>query len=161
MKKLLVFYFVCVSTIFLACNNSASTNREDTSLSNVPAATADSSNIPQAAIIEDIHWQLVSLNNEAVSIPTSGKDLFLEFNGTEQRVHGFSGCNIINGGYTKQDNQLSFTQMVSTRMTCPEQGLEDKFITAINSINHYKLDDAGLHLLKGDTTVASFKAVTK
>ena len=55
-----------------------------------------------------------TVNGEKVV--TSEKTPFIEFNEAEGRVHGCLGVNIVNGGYTLDGNNLTFSQLASTMM---------------------------------------------
>ena len=59
-------------------------------------------------------WVFDTVNGEKVV--TSEKTPFIEFNEAEGRVHGCLGVNIVNGGYTLDGNNLTFSQLASTMM---------------------------------------------
>ncbi len=69
------------------------------------------------------------------------KSPFLEFDIQAQRLHGNAGCNIINGGYeTDEANAaaISFPQVISTMMACPDMQVEQNVLQALNLTKSFK-----------------------
>ena len=56
-------------------------------------------------------WTVTSVAGEQVSLPDSLAEAtpFIRFDSAEGRIHGNSGCNIMNGAYTQDGSKLSFT----------------------------------------------------
>ena len=78
----------------------------------------------------------------------------------QKRVTGFAGCNNITGSYTLSGKKLKFV-IASTRMMCPEvqMAVEDFLLKALSSASSYQLDNNGLELFDGETSLALFKAI--
>ena len=53
-------------------------------------------------------WNVLKVNGEEVTVLGDEKP-FVEFNTEESKVHGFTGCNIMNGAYT-QDGKDTVSQ---------------------------------------------------
>ena len=91
-------------------------------------------------------WYVEEVGGDAVSQEME-KQPFLEFNMEEKRLHGNAGCNIINGqfqlGDQKDGNQMiTFGQMISTMMVCPDMEVEGKILKALNAVKSFrKLSD--------------------
>lgn len=99
-------------------------------------------------------WNIIKVDGTAIGQMETTP--FLEFDTVKKQVHGNAGCNIINGGYTQNDNTLKFGDMMRTMMMCPDMPTEDKIINAINKVNKFKagedntivlVDKAGKELL--------------
>lgn len=75
-------------------------------------------------------WKVEQINGETVNI--DGMKLALDVD--EKRVHGNTGCNIINGDLeTDMDtaNSISFSGIGMTRMMCPDSGWETRMVVAL------------------------------
>lgn len=74
------------------------------------------------------------------------KTPFLEFDTKAQRMHGNAGCNIINGGYKTDEKNaasISFSQVISTMMACPDMKIEQTILQALNSVKSLGLLEDG------------------
>lgn len=82
---------------------------------------------------------------------------FLEFNVAEKSVHGNAGCNIINGAFrVNQENpsSISFPQLISTMMACPDMEVEGRILKALNAVQSFgQLAGGGIGLYDGDNTL--------
>lgn len=76
-------------------------------------------------------WEIETLNGKEVTATET--DPFIEFDTTEGRVHGFTGCNIMNGSFTQDGNKLTFGNMATTMMAGPDMDLEREVLDAINA----------------------------
>lgn len=75
-------------------------------------------------------WKVEKINGEAVNI--EGMKLALDVD--EKRVHGNTGCNIINGDLEidmDTANSISFSGIGMTRMACPDSGWETRMVMAL------------------------------
>ena len=81
---------------------------------------------------------------------TLEKQPFIEFNISEKRLHGNAGCNIINGGFQVDKvnpMSISFPQVISTMMACPDMEVESRVLKALNSAQSFgKLSGGGMGL---------------
>ena len=80
-------------------------------------------------------WSVIKINDEAQNNP----DLKLVFDIDEQKLHGNTGCNVINGNieidmYTT--NSISFQQIVSTLKSCPNIEGETNLLVALEDVMH-------------------------
>lgn len=72
----------------------------------------------------------------------------LVFDINEERIHGNTGCNIINGSLRLIDNRingLEFTDLATTRMACPEpvMALEQALLLALEEVTSCQAEDNG------------------
>lgn len=92
------------------------------------------------------------------SIPEGmDKQPFIEFNIAEKRIHGTAGCNIVNGGFvTDKENAaaISFPQLISTMMACPDMEVESRVLKALNSVKTFgKLANGGIGFYDANGTL--------
>lgn len=75
-------------------------------------------------------WAVVTIDGEAVNVDRMKVALDVD----EKRMHGNTGCNIINGELeTDMDaaNSISFSKIGMTRMACPDSGWETRMTVAL------------------------------
>ena len=84
-------------------------------------------------------WDIVSLNGEAVKAGVAEQP-FIGFDTEEGRIYGKSGCNRILGqlDMTAAPGEISFAQMGSTRMACPNMDLENNVLQTLSGVTGYK-----------------------
>lgn len=61
----------------------------------------------------------------------------LVFDMTEGRLHGNTGCNVLNAGITtsiEKRNSITITNPATTRMACPNAGLEQQLVNALGKV---------------------------
>lgn len=94
-------------------------------------------------------WMISEAGGEAIPSGME-KQPFIEFNISEKRLHGNAGCNIINGSYQVNDENptaISFPQLISTMMACPDMAVEGRVLKALNSVQSFgKLAGGGIGL---------------
>lgn len=56
-----------------------------------------------------------------------------EFNLSEKRFSGHAGCNQISGGFDLKGDKITFGNLISTKMACPDMTVEQKVLQALNS----------------------------
>lgn len=75
-------------------------------------------------------WAVKAIDGEPVHI----EDMKIAMDVDENRMHGNTGCNIINGELeTDMDsaNSISFSKIAMTRMACPDSGWETRMTVAL------------------------------
>lgn len=114
-------------------------------------------------------WTVTSVAGEQIALPDSLAEAtpYIEFNAENGRVHGYTGCNIMNGTYTLDGSDLSLGQMATTMMAGPQElmELESKVLDAVNgAASVQQTDDDSLQILDGEgnvTMVLVRKAATE
>lgn len=79
-------------------------------------------------------WEVTKLGNEEIS-SESGMKLVIDV--PELKVHGNTGCNILNGNLLldpDKQNSLQFKDLATTRMMCPDIENEQKFLVALEEV---------------------------
>lgn len=106
-----------------------------------------------------IRWKLTELMGQAVPATEPDMTPYLEF-GADNRVSGFAGCNQFTGAYEAEGLRLSFKPMATTQKACLNGSVEDQFLSTIQGIDNYSLNDSGLAFYKARTAaMAHFIAV--
>ena len=86
-------------------------------------------------------WAVIKIDGEDVNIP----EMKLALDVDEKKMHGNTGCNIINGELeTDMDaaNSISFSKIGMTRMACPNSGWETRMTMALEeAVTAEKIND--------------------
>ncbi len=94
-------------------------------------------------------WALVDLDGAE---PVGETPPSITFN-DDGSVTGTTGCNTFNGEVTIEGSELTFGPMATTRMACLDEGAslqEHAFLTALEGVTGYTVDDEGRLVLEGD-----------
>jgi heat shock protein HslJ len=77
---------------------------------------------------------------KGVPVQLSGgrRDAYINFDIVEKRFTGNGGCNQINGGYTLEKNDIRFTDVASTKMSCEDIAFENAFLSTLSSVDGYE-----------------------
>lgn len=96
-------------------------------------------------------WKLIELNGQALRMETEGGNgIFMIFDHTGQRIHGFGGCNQYSGSYElTEGNRVSFEGILATRLACPELATEQAFFDALQQADNYAANEERLQLNQG------------
>lgn len=82
-------------------------------------------------------WKIVKIDDKAVKNP----DVEMVIDIQEQRVHGNTGCNILNGSLLidpDKSNSIQFQNLATTKMMCPDTATETSFLVALESVEFAK-----------------------
>lgn len=95
---------------------------------------------------------------EGAAVPSGmEKQPFIEFNVAEKSLHGNAGCNIINGSFqvnAENPSSISFPQVISTMMACPDMEVESRILKALNSVRSFgQLAGGGIGFYDADNTL--------
>lgn len=80
-------------------------------------------------------WIVVAINEE----PTNTSDMQLVFDVDEHKIHGNTGCNILNGTFDTDfgsANAISLQAIGLTKMACPDASRETQFVVALEDAAH-------------------------
>ncbi|WPP51367.1 copper resistance protein NlpE N-terminal domain-containing protein [Catalinimonas niigatensis] len=123
--------------------------------------TASKGEVSLDRSITDTRWKLVELMGQQVDITVNNKEPFIMLSSADKRVQGNGGCNTIAGIYTfKEGNRVTFSQMISTRMACPNMEIESQLLNALETADNYSLNGNQLTLNKARMApLARFEAV--
>lgn len=83
-----------------------------------------------------------------------------EFNLRDMRFSGHAGCNQIGGAIELQGNKITFENIISTKMLCPDMSVEQKVIQTLNNGKFtYKIEKLKLILESDEHTKMIFRKV--
>lgn len=106
-------------------------------------------------------WALDSINNQKMKTADFTKGLpLLEFNLTEKKVHGNTGCNNINGPMEVMGNKIQFGRLATTRMACKNMNFESKYLQKLdNKTVPYQIKPGKLYLQVSPDSVFIYKKI--
>jgi heat shock protein HslJ len=97
-------------------------------------------------------WVLAELDGAAPVGETTPTIAFDDQGG----VTGTGGCNTYNGEVTIDGSELTFSPLATTQMFCAEDGVADQeqaFLTALQGVSSYTVDDEGRLVLQDGVTL--------
>ena len=96
----------------------------------------------------DGKWNILEANGEKITVIGDEKP-YIEFNTEESKVHGYTGCNLMNGAYTQDGRKISFGNMATTMMAGPDENMkaERSVLDAIGKAVSVKAEGENLLLL--------------
>jgi heat shock protein HslJ len=122
------------------------------------SCTSSDTQKSQVNLLHDI-WALDSLYGEKVIIEENTRNLpVLELYVKDERVHGNTGCNTIDGKLDIDNNKIKFLNLVTTEMAC-SNNIEQEFLSALKKVNNYKLEKMRLFLFEDDKELLVFKKI--
>ncbi|MDQ3015224.1 MAG: META domain-containing protein [Bacteroidota bacterium] len=159
--KILSFLSVLIAFAFMSCNNT----KDATNTNNPPATDTVNTSVDNspASPVTGKRWILNELNGKAVNTyPEQNKQAYIMMDPGGQ-AQGNGGCNGIGGSYTTSGNDgISFSQLISTKMACPDMTLESDFQNALQSSTSFVVDGMHLTLKNAEgTAIAKFDASPK
>jgi len=117
-----------------------------------------SSNETTNLLLHDI-WALESIEGEKVTIDEAIKILpMIEIYVEEERVHGNTSCNTINGKIKIDGSEITFFDIITTEMACPGN-LEQRFLSALGNTSNYKIEKMRLYLFDDKKELLVFRKI--
>lgn len=110
--------------------------------------------------IREKYWKLTELMGQPIHF-TGSKEPHMILKMTDSTVQGFAGCNGFRGKYEfKGRLQIHFSQILSTKMACPDLKIEQEFMKALGTADNYSQRGDTLYLNKARMApLAKFEAV--
>ncbi|WP_289731229.1 META domain-containing protein [uncultured Alistipes sp.] len=103
-------------------------------------------------------WQLVQLYGQ--NVPPEKGAFTVTLSPEEGRISGSGACNRLSGDYAADETRaLKIGPLRTTRMACPGQEQEQKFVEALTTTTHYDMDGPMLMLLCNGELRAVLQAV--
>lgn len=117
--------------------------------------------VSQAEQLQEIYWKLIGIKGKAVVIKSSEREPYIMLKIENNRLQGFSGCNLLMGSYElKVGNRIQFSKMASTMMACPHLADESAFLKVLEEVDSYTIKEGVLMLHKVHMApLATFEAV--
>lgn len=104
-------------------------------------------------------WVVVEMKGVPVQQSGGRRDAFLSFEVNEKRFNGNGGCNQINGNYSINKSDISFTDVTSTKMMCQDMAFESTLLTVLSSVNRYEINGADMYLKKKNEILLILKSM--
>ena len=93
-------------------------------------------------------WVLVEMKGVPVQQSGSRRDAYINFEVPEKRFSGNGGCNQLSGNYTIDKNEIRFTEVTSTKMSCEDIAFENTFLDNLQLVDRYEMNGSDLLLKK-------------
>jgi heat shock protein HslJ len=104
-------------------------------------------------------WALESIEGEKVIIDETVRNLpVLEIYVEDKRVHGNTGCNVLNGTVEIDEDKIAFSKMMTTEMACPGD-LEQRFLSRLEKVNRYKIEKLRLFLYEDNKELLTLRKI--
>lgn len=104
-------------------------------------------------------WALVALGDKTVTVSEGGREAYIALNPVESSVVGHAGCNRISSTYKLHDAQLSFGEVIATRMFCQDMPTETALLAAMKTTAAWRISGSQLELLDAQQkSLARFEA---
>lgn len=97
-----------------------------------------------------VRWKLMEIMGQRVAATEPDMTPYLQF-GEDGRVSGFAGCNQFTGAYETEGLRLTFKPMATTEKACLNASVEQQFLTTLQGVDNYSLNDSGLAFYKART----------
>lgn len=117
--------------------------------------------IDESQILLTNFWQLVEVNGKKIKKQTEDYVTHIKFfhDGESLRIAGFAGCNRILGKFETKKTAININTLASTKLMCNEHEAETKFISLLDDVDSYKIDNNTLYLFKKNTLALTFNAI--
>lgn len=104
-------------------------------------------------------WALVQLGDQPVTVSEGGREAYIALNSTDGSAVGHAGCNRMSTTYKQSGAQLSFGDVITTRMFCPDMPIETALLEAMKVTAGWRITGSRLELLNSQQQpVARFEA---
>lgn len=155
-KSLIILLF---TAMMFGCNANQDAKKQPSQTENKITETKQSPKNKTG--ITETYWKLTSLQGEPVPMLEDQKEAHIFLKTEGRKVTGSGGCNVLNGTYERENsNQISFSKMATTMMSCPDMETEQQFLKVFESTEAFHMDDDTLLFNdKNETTLAKFISV--
>ncbi len=127
--------------------------------SNEPQPSASKGGDEVTHELAGTRWALVQLGDKPVTVREGGSEVYIALNSADGSVVGHAGCNRISTTYKQTGAQLSFGDVIATRMFCPDMPTETALLEAMKMTAGWRISGSRLELLNGQQKiVARFEA---
>lgn len=108
-----------------------------------PAPTEQKKEVPTLNTV----WMVQQIKAQRVKASDFGQELpYIDLHTDIASFTGFAGCNRIKGKLVNYNDQLKFTEVISTRMECAPENKESEFLAALQKANRYEIHENMLYL---------------
>lgn len=123
-------------------------------------STKPATGVPDSSeMLYQYQWNLEELNGQSISKPTKAHLLFSR--GQVNSVSGNAGCNSLRGTFELTGvNFMNFSPLATTKMACPGDNPEAKFLEALGQVNNWSIINNELLLSNGRILVSKLRGAT-
>lgn len=117
--------------------------------------------VPDASLT-DTYWKLLDVSGQPVRVAQVMREPSLVLQSQDNRFHGSGGVNNLMGGYTRDGDSLTFSQVASTMMAGPPEAMaqEQSILGALAQVRGFRIAGERLTLLdESGTPVVTAVAV--
>jgi heat shock protein HslJ len=140
MKKIL-FILVSITLIFSSCN-----------------FLNDSDDLNFDNKLFEGKWTLIEINGISNAVITN--EVTIKFQKDENTIVGDNSCNNYCGEYKLDDNKLIIKSLISTKIACINDNIEDEYMITLLEVNYYLIDNDILFLKdKNGKILTKFKHI--
>ena len=125
------------------------------------SACADSKGEHAKGNITESVWGLVSVKapaSNSILIPPKDKIPTLEVM-SDGTVKGTTGCNSFEGQAALANHNLTFGNLIKTKIICPDAPIESAYFSMLDSVDNYTVDHGHLLLKKGHRLFATLMSL--
>ena len=94
-------------------------------------------------------YTLVEMKGLPVQLSGTRRDAYIDFTESEKRFSGNAGCNQMSGNYALDKRDISFTDVITTKMSCPDIEFETVFLDLLGKVNRYEMENDDIVLKDG------------
>ena len=111
-----------------------------------PTQVASPARTVPNAVLRETHWVLRQIAEKPISVPANTAEPFLTLR-TNGAAEGNGSCNRFRGNFfSESSNELTFSPLMSTRMSCPAIETESDFIRVLDQSHTYRISGDTLRL---------------
>ena len=99
-------------------------------------------------------WSMVQYEGGSFDANEGYNLKFLE----DGKIVGRGDCNRLMGAFTEKEGKLVISKLAGTRMMCPNQEMESKFIKMVTAVDAFEIDGETMTLFTDGDKVAIFEA---
>ncbi|MDR2408000.1 MAG: META domain-containing protein [Bacteroidales bacterium] len=96
--------------------------------------------------ILDKEWVVIQIGGEKIEQLNKNQPPNLKL--SENKISGYSSCNRFHGRYTMEENKITFSHIVITKMLCSETNdIESAYLKALSNVQQWKYKGENLYFL--------------
>lgn len=122
--------------------------------------TYDNEKLNQTISLYQTEWELIKMGSTKPKLTDTDEKITIIFSKNNSHIAGYSGCNRYGGQFTIKKDVLSFENLLSTKMACPEMNMnfEHNYLNTLDKVTGYKIVADTLFLNKGERPALIFIA---
>lgn len=126
---------------------------------NAPQSSTDNRSDEVTHELAGTRWALVRLGDQEVKVSDGGREAYIALNSADGSAIGYAGCNRISTTYKSSGAQLTFGEVIATRMFCQDMATETALLQAMKNTAGWRISGSQLELLDArQGSLARFEA---